>query len=70
MQEYGGSLQNVPLGQGYSIVKNGASAAQASALAVGDRVEVKKNAEGAVVISVNSGVVKSFWKLDTAQVSC
>lgn len=66
LQEYGGSSQTLPLGSGFSIVKGGSAGSSAAALAAGDRVEVKKNADGAVVVTVNAGVAKTFWKVDAA----
>lgn len=63
---YGGGSTTIELGTGFSIVKNGAVSSSASALAAGDRVEVKKNAEGAVVVTVSAGTTRTFWRYDAA----
>ncbi|OXM16562.1 S-layer homology domain-containing protein [Paenibacillus herberti] len=67
IQEYGGASRTVALGTGFSIIKNGTTSSVATAIAVGDRVEVRKNADGAVVIEDNSGMKRSFWKLENGQ---
>ncbi|WP_219837695.1 S-layer homology domain-containing protein [Paenibacillus sp. R14(2021)] len=64
--DYSGNAVNVPLGLNYSVVKNGVTGTSASVLAPGDRVEAKLDAKDKFLITVNSGVAKTFWKYDAA----
>ncbi|QHW34431.1 S-layer homology domain-containing protein [Paenibacillus rhizovicinus] len=61
-----GSTVNIALGTAYSVIKNGVTGSSAAVLAAGDRVEVKLDANDQVLITVNSGVAKKFWKYDAA----
>ncbi|AJY77115.1 S-layer homology domain-containing protein [Paenibacillus beijingensis] len=63
---YGGGSTTIQLGTGYSIIKNGSVSSSAAVLAPGDRAEVKKNAEGAVVVTVSAGTARTFWRYDAA----
>ncbi|SEM77814.1 S-layer homology domain-containing protein [Paenibacillus sp. OV219] len=60
--DYSGNAVDVQLGTGFSVLKNGSTSSSTSVLAVGDRVEVKKNVKGNVVVTAYSGISKTFWK--------
>ncbi|MBD3918858.1 S-layer homology domain-containing protein [Paenibacillus sp. PR3] len=64
--DYSGRTVNVPLGTGYSIIRNGSSSASYSAVQAGDRVEVRKDTQGKVQVTVLSSVEKKFFKYDSA----
>ncbi|MCM3747551.1 S-layer homology domain-containing protein [Paenibacillus pasadenensis] len=66
-QEFGGSSRTVSLGSGYSIIKDGVTGSSSAVLAVGDRIEVRKSADGAVVIENNGGIKRNFWKMENGQ---
>ena len=62
--DYNGATTVLPLGTGYSVIKNEQQAAQLGLVQAGDRVEVRKDTNGLVVVTVISGVSKEFWKFD------
>ncbi|TYP72631.1 S-layer homology domain-containing protein [Paenibacillus methanolicus] len=62
--DYNGSVSTETLTSGYSVVKNGTTSASASVLAVGDRVEVRKGASGALLITALTGLNKTFDRYD------
>jgi S-layer homology domain. len=64
--DYSGRTVNVPLGTGYSIIRNGASSAAYTAVQAGDRVEVRKDSQGKVQVTVLKSVEKKFFKYDSA----
>ncbi|WP_296974047.1 S-layer homology domain-containing protein [Thermobacillus sp. ZCTH02-B1] len=64
--EYGGSVQDIALGERFSIVKNGQTATSTSVLAENDRVEIRTNESGEYVVKVIAGLQKSFWRYDSA----
>ncbi|MBM7563478.1 S-layer homology domain-containing protein [Paenibacillus sacheonensis] len=64
--DYNGSTVDVALGTGYAVVKNGITGSSAAVLSAGDRVEAKLDEKDRLVLTVNSGVAKKFWKYDTA----
>ena len=64
--DYNGVTTVLPLGTGYSVIKNGATSSSAGIVQAGDRVEVRKDTNGLVVVTVISGVSKEFWKFDTS----
>ncbi|QYR23727.1 S-layer homology domain-containing protein [Paenibacillus sp. sptzw28] len=66
LTDYNGASIEVPLGSTYTVVKNGASGSSASVLQAGDRVEVRKDAKEQILITVNSGITKTFWKFDSS----
>ena len=66
LAEYGGSVQDVALGTNFKIVKNGTVSTSTAALAANDRVEIRTNESGQYVITVISGLVKTYWKYDAA----
>ncbi|SFS61610.1 S-layer homology domain-containing protein [Paenibacillus sp. BC26] len=61
-----GVVTSVTLGDSYTVVKNGLTGSSSAVLQVGDRVEVKKDAKDRVVVTVNSGISKKFWKYNAA----
>lgn len=63
--DYNGAASDLPLGSSYTVSKNGATSSLAGIIQVGDRVEVKKDIKGLVVVTIISGVSKDFWKYDT-----
>ncbi|PZD93591.1 hypothetical protein DNH61_23525 [Paenibacillus sambharensis] len=65
VKDYSGQTVEFQLSTGYQVMKNGASA-PASTLAVGDRVEIRKNTNDQLVVTVNPGIVKTYWKYDAA----
>jgi trimeric autotransporter adhesin len=64
--DYNGVTTVLPLGTGYSVIKNGVTSSSAGVVQAGDRVEVRKDTKGLVVVTVISGVSKEFWKFDTS----
>ncbi|REE88598.1 S-layer family protein [Paenibacillus taihuensis] len=60
--DYNGITSDVQLGTGFSVLKNGTTSSSSTVLAVGDRVDVKKNIQDSVIVTVYSGVSKNFWK--------
>ncbi|MFC4777626.1 S-layer homology domain-containing protein [Paenibacillus sp. GCM10023252] len=64
--DYSGTTTTVALGAGFQIIKNGTTSSSSAALKAGDRVELRRNEKDAVVIAVNSGLTKKFWKYDAA----
>ncbi|GGD64777.1 S-layer homology domain-containing protein [Paenibacillus nasutitermitis] len=62
----GGGSIDIPLGSAIMVVKNGVSGTSAAVLQAGDRVEVRKDATDQTLITVNSGIAKTFWKFDSA----
>ncbi|MWC28533.1 S-layer homology domain-containing protein [Paenibacillus sp. MMS18-CY102] len=66
IQDYSGRATALPLGTGYSIVRNGTVSNTYSALAVGDRAEVRKDTKGNVLITVFATESKKFWKYEAS----
>ena len=64
--DYNGNAVIVPLSANYSVVKNGVQGSTASVLAAGDRVIVKLDEKDRLLITVNGGTAKTFWKYDAA----
>lgn len=64
--DYLGRTVNTPLGTSYSIIRNGVSSASYTAVQAGDRVEVRKDTQGKVQVTVLSNVEKKFFKYDSA----
>ncbi|AZN42047.1 S-layer homology domain-containing protein [Paenibacillus albus] len=64
--DYSGKTTEVQLGTGFTVVKNGSTSSSTAGLAVGDRVEVKKNVKDVVGVTAYSGVSKTFWKYNSA----
>lgn len=62
--DYSGTVNTASLASGYSVVKNGTTSASASVLTVGDRVEVRKDAGGALLITALTGLNKTFDRYD------
>lgn len=63
---YKGETRELTLGSSYRIVKNGAAISALTGLAAGDRVDVRRDETGAVLITVIPGLSKTFWKYDAA----
>ncbi|MCQ6560318.1 S-layer homology domain-containing protein [Paenibacillus mendelii] len=61
-----GTVADIALGSTYSVVKNGITSGSAANLQVGDRVDVRKDTKDQVLITVNSGVSRKYWKYDAA----
>ncbi|UVI27805.1 S-layer homology domain-containing protein [Paenibacillus spongiae] len=61
-----GTVVDVALGSTYSVVKNGITSGSAANLQAGDRVDVRKDTKDQVLITVNSGVSRKYWKYDAA----
>lgn len=66
VMDYSGKAVDAELGTNFIVIKNGTTSTNASVLAAGDRVEVKKNAQDVIVVTVYSGVSKTFWKYTAA----
>ncbi|MFC4101022.1 S-layer homology domain-containing protein [Paenibacillus xanthanilyticus] len=64
--DYNGTVNTATLSSGYSVVKNGTTSASASVLAVGDRVEIRKDANGALLITALTGLNKTFDRYDAS----
>ncbi|MFB9330532.1 S-layer homology domain-containing protein [Paenibacillus aurantiacus] len=64
--DYSGAVNTESLASSYSVVKNGTTSASASVLAAGDRVEVRKDANGALLITALTGLNKTFDRYDSA----
>ncbi|MCF2942611.1 S-layer homology domain-containing protein [Paenibacillus tarimensis] len=65
VKDYTGQTVVYQMDNGYQVMKNGASVT-AGTLAVGDRVEIRKNTNDQLIITVNPGLVKTYWKYDAA----
>lgn len=64
--DYSGRTVNAPLGTGYSIIRNNVPSTSYTAVQAGDRVEVRKDTQGKVQVTVLKSVEKKFFKYDAA----
>ncbi|MFC3791095.1 S-layer homology domain-containing protein [Paenibacillus sp. GCM10012307] len=55
-----GSKQNIKLGSNFRVIRNGSSSTNVSSVSVGDYVDIRKNEEEALIVTVNSGTVRKF----------
>ena len=66
LNDYSGGSSEVALGSTFRVEKNGAVSSSTAVLATGDHVEIRKNAQDQLVISVKNGVSRTFWRHDAA----
>ncbi|GMK42828.1 hypothetical protein PCCS19_58880 [Paenibacillus sp. CCS19] len=63
--DYSGRTVNTPLGTGYTVVRNGVPSTSIASVKAGDRVEVRKDTQGKVQVTVLASVEKKFFKYDS-----
>jgi len=66
LTDYKGVASDITLGAGFRIVKGGTASGTVAALAAGDRVDVRKDENGSVLITVIPALTKTFWRYDAA----
>jgi hypothetical protein len=64
--DYKGLTADIPLGTGYRVIRNGVTSTSAAGIIAGERVEVRRDEQDKVLITVNTGQLKTFWKYDAA----
>lgn len=55
-----GGKQDIKLGSNFRVIRNGSSSTSTSAVSAGDYVDIRKNEEDVVIVSVNAGTVRKF----------
>ncbi|BBH19677.1 hypothetical protein Back11_10220 [Paenibacillus baekrokdamisoli] len=66
VMDYNGIASDLPLGSSYTVSKNGVTSSSAGIVQIGDRVEVKKDPKGQVVVTIIPAVSKEFWKYEAS----
>lgn len=65
VKNYGGSTETFALNTASKIINDAGSALNISNVAAGNRVEVRKDADGNTVVKVLNVTTQSFWKYDS-----